>query len=91
MVLSKINPNKTFIEFLFIILPITLLFSVLISEIVVFILITYYLYISDKKDKISTIIDPIIIFLIFVWVYLIINYLINFDKDPSILRTFFFL
>ena len=91
MALSKIIQNKIFIEFLFIILPITLLFSVLISEIVVFILIGYYLYISDKKDKISTFSDPIILFLLCVWVYLNINYLINFDKDPSILRTIFFL
>lgn len=90
MELSKIIQNKIFVEFLFIILPITLLFSVLISEIVVFILIAYFLYISNKKDKTSLFTDPIIIFFLFVWVYLIINYLINFDKDPSFLRPIFF-
>ncbi len=53
--------NKTFVEILFIALPISLLFSVLVSELIVFILIVFYLYESDKSDKITALNEPIII------------------------------
>ena len=90
MELDKIKQNKIFVEILFIILPITLLFSVIISEFVIFILITIFLYFSDKNNKVASLKDPIIIFFLLVWVYLIINYLINIDNNPSGLRTIFF-
>ena len=82
--------SKNIIEKLLIVLPITLLFSNILSEAVLWILILFYLSISKLNKVCESLKNPIIIFLLIVWFYLIFNYFINYDRDPSFERTFFF-
>ena len=81
--------SKNIIEKLLIVLPITLLFSNILSEAVLLILILFYLSISKLNKVFESLKNPIIIFLLIVWFYLIFNYFINYDRDPSFERTFF--
>ena len=83
--------SKNIIEKLLIVLPITLLFSNILSEAVLLILILFYLSISKLNKVFESLKNPIIIFLLVVWFYLIFNYFINYERDPSFERTFFFI
>lgn len=83
-------PRKI-IELILILLPISLLFSNIISELMILILIIFYFKYSKFKELLNNIKEPIILLLLFFWLYLILNFLINFDNNPSFDRTFFFL
>ncbi len=90
MVLIKNIINIKFIEFLLIILPIALLFSVVIAETIVVLIILSYCLFSNKNDFIKSIKDPILFLLIIFWLYLFINFFINYENSPSFSRTLFF-
>ena len=83
-------PRKI-IEIILIILPISLLFSNIVSELMIIILIIYYFKYSKFEEFLNNLKEPIILFLIVFWSYLILNFLINFNNSPSFNRTFFFL
>ena len=89
MVLIKNIINIKFIEFLLIILPIALLFSVVIAETIVVLIILSYCLFSNKNDFIKAIKDPILFLLIIFWLYLFINFFINYENSPSFSRTLF--
>ena len=78
-------------ELLIIFLPISLLFSNLISEIIIFSLILISFFSIDKHFLKKSLNDLIFFSLLFVWFYLVLNYFINFSKEPSYLRSFFFI
>ena len=78
-------------ELLIIFLPISLLFSNLISEIIIFSLILISFFSIDKNFLKKSLNDLIFFLLLFVWFYLVLNYFINFSKEPSYLRSFFFI
>ena len=84
-----IEKKYLFAEKIFLLFPLALLFSNLVAEILLFIIIIIFL--SDKKNSELIFKDKIFIFLIFFFVYLSINYLINFENNPSISRTFGFI
>ena len=91
MILNNFLVSKKIIEFLIIILPIALLFSNILSELLILLLIIFFLT-SLKKEKITFFFnDPLLIILILFWFYLILNYLINFENNPSLERTLFFI
>ena len=78
-------------ELLIIFLPISLLFSNLISEIIIFSLILISFFSIDKHFLKKSLNDLFFFSLLFVWFYLVLNYFINFSKEPSYLRSFFFI
>ena len=78
-------------ETLIIILPISLLFSNLISEIIVFGLILISLLVSDMTFIRQKLNDLIFFLLILIFAYLVFNYFINIEKNPSFSRSFFFI
>tara|TARA_B100000900_G_C20591016_1_gene721571 strand:- start:550 stop:1833 length:1284 start_codon:yes stop_codon:yes gene_type:complete len=82
-------PNKI-IEFLLIILPISLLFSNILSELLILLLIIFSAIFLKKEKFLFFFKEPLIIILIVFWIYLIFNYLINFNNNPSLERTLFF-
>ena len=84
--LSFKTPHIT--EFLIIILPVSLLFSNIVSEAIIFILILV-LFLKIDKSVLKNFNSKIFLFLLLLSVYFIINFFINFDKDPSFLRSFF--
>ena len=91
MKLNSLLNNFKLFELLIIILPVCLLFSNLISEVLIIFLIilTFYkieFFTLKKKTK-----DLIFFILIFISIYLILNYIINFEKNPSFSRSFFFI
>lgn len=91
MILNNFLASKKIIESLIIILPITLLFSNILSELMILLLILFFLT-SLKKEKITFFYkDPLLIILILFWFYLLLNYLINFENNPSLERTLFFI
>ena len=90
MELNKINKNKFLVEKLLILFPVSLIFFPLFSEVIILFLILFCLFDIKKNILFDYLKDPIIIFLILFWVYLNINYLINFENSPSLLRTIFF-
>ena len=74
-----------------IILPISFLFSNLISEILILILVGVF-FINVKKDELINILNnKIIIFILIFYSFLIINYFLNIYKDPDFGRSFFFI
>ena len=91
MELNKFSLSRKIIEILLIFLPISLLLSNIIAELIVFLLIIFYISIQKFTDVVKDLKNPIILFLLIVWIYLFINYFINIDEDPSFLRTIFFL
>lgn len=91
MKLNNLFNNIKLFELLIIIFPVCLLFSNLISELIIIFLIilTFYkIKFFTLKKKIK---DLIFFILIFISIYLIFNYIINFEKDPSFSRSFFFI
>ena len=79
------------IEILLIIFPLTLLFSNVIAELILLLFILLYFKEVKITKFVSDLKKPIILFLLVFWIYLIINYLINFQTEPSIERALFFL
>ena len=82
--------NK-YIEILFILLPISLIFSSVVAELILFMLIIVYFKFVERTEAIYLFKQPIIYPLYIFWAYLILNYFINFDNNPSFLRTIFFI
>ena len=84
------SPNKNLlflIEPILIILPISLLFSSLISELLILIIISIF-FVSVRKDELIKIFNnKIILFMIVLYLYLILNYFVNISKDPSFTRS----
>ncbi len=91
MELNNFSLSKKIIEVLLISLPVSLLLSNIIAELIVVLLIIFYFSIQKFTDVIDDVKNPIILFLVTIWFYLIINYFINLDSEPSLLRTIFFL
>jgi hypothetical protein len=87
-------PKKKFnllLETIIIILPVALLFSVIIAEIIILTIIIFF-FLDVNKSQIKLIVsDRIFITLFILTLFLIINYFINFSKEPSITRSFFFI
>tara|TARA_B100001057_G_scaffold500981_1_gene619462 strand:+ start:30536 stop:31801 length:1266 start_codon:yes stop_codon:yes gene_type:complete len=83
--------SKKIIESLIIIFPIALLFSNILAEAIIILLIFSYLKETNFKNFISDLKHPIIIFILIFWLYLILNAVINFDNKPSLERTIFFI
>ena len=65
MITSKYLNSKNIIEFIFILLPISLVFSNIVSELLVFILIVFYLSSLSFNKIVSNLKEPIILLLIF--------------------------
>jgi O-antigen ligase len=90
--IKKINFNISNIcEFLIISLPVCLLFSNIISEIIVFVLILICFKNLDKNILKKKFHDLIFFLFLIISIYLIINYFVNFLKNPDFLRSFFFI
>ncbi len=83
--------SKKFVEILVIIFPIALLFSNLLAEALIFLLIIFYFTKIKLKDLILDLKHPIIFGLIIFWFYLILNTLVNIENRPSFERTIFFI
>ena len=91
MVKNSIFNYKIISEILIIILPICLLFSNFISEIIVFGLIFISLLVNKWRFIKLELNDLVFFLLILIFAYLIANYFINIDKNPSVSRSFFFI
>lgn len=91
MKLNNSSLSAKIIEILLIFLPISLILSNIIAELIVILLIVFYLCLQKFTYLVSDLKNPIIFFLIIFWLYLIVNYFINLDNNPSILRTIFFI
>ena len=86
------NRKLTFlVEPILIILPISLLFSNLISEILILILVSIF-FVNIKKDElIQTLKNKVIFSVLILYFFLVINYLLNINKDPDFYRSIFFI
>ena len=82
--------SKKIIETLIIIFPIALLFSNILAEAIIVLLIFSYLKETKFKEFLSDLKHPIIIFILIFWFYLILNTLINIENKQSLERTIFF-
>ena len=71
--------------------PVALILGTLISEILTLFLIALYFYdcINDKKKIIYN--DPIIYFLMIIWIYLLFNLIYSIDFQLSFYRSIFFI
>lgn len=91
MKINNFSYKYSLYEILITILPISLLFSNLISELIlIFFLISIIFKINFNILKIK-ILGSVFFLLIFIYFYLIFNFSINIDKDPSFSRSFFFI
>ena len=91
MVLSNSLISKKIIEVLFIFLPIALLFSNVLAELIIFLLITLYFLKEKLSNFFKALKDPIITLLLFFWLYLILNSFFNIENKPNFERAVFFL
>ena len=91
MTLDNFSISKKIIEILLILLPIALLFSNILAETIIILLICFYFFQRNYKNFIFDINNSLIIFLIIFWIYLILNFVINFDNSPSLTRSIFFI
>ena len=91
MVLSNSLISKKIIEVLLIFLPIALLFSNLLAELIIFLLITLYFLKEKLSNFFKALKDPIITLLLFFWLYLILNSIFNIENKPNFERAIFFL
>jgi drug/metabolite transporter (DMT)-like permease len=79
------------LESILLILPISLIFSNLISEILIFLIIVIF-FTQVKKDEIQKILNnKIFIFLFLITLYLTINYFLNISKESSFTRSILFI
>ena len=79
------------LNLILLLLPVSLLFSNVISEILIFSIIVIFFLNVKKEDLLKIVNNKIILFFIVLTLYLIINYLLNFDKNPSITRSLLFI
>ena len=79
------------VEFIIIILPISLVFSNFISEILILILVVVFFFIVKKNELIGILNNKIIISIFILYLFLIINYFLNIYRDPDFGRSFFFI
>lgn len=91
MLATKNISFKNIIEVLIIIFPISLLFSNILSELIIFFLILLFLKLSNFNYFLKNLKEPLILSLVVIWLYLIANYFFNFEKNPSLQRSFFFI
>ena len=71
--------------------PLALILGTFISEFINILLILLFIYFSIKNKKSIKFNDPIIIFLIFLWIYLLINLFFSIDTQLSFNRSIFFI
>ena len=79
------------VEFIIIILPISLVFSNFFSEILILILVVVFFFIVKKNELINILNNKIIISILILYLFLIINYFLNIYRDPDFGRSFFFI
>ena len=91
MVLSNSLISKKIIEVLLIFLPIALLFSNVLAELIIFLLITLYFLKEKLSNFFKALKDPIITLLLIFWLYLILNSIFNIENKPNFERAIFFL
>ena len=91
MILSDFKKTSFYIEFIIIILPISLLFSSLISEIFILTLVFVFLWKVQKIELVSILQNKIIISIFILYIFLILNYFLNISKNPDFGRSFFFI
>lgn len=91
MVLSNSLISKKTTEVLLIFLPIALLFSNVLAELIIFLLITLYFLKEKLSNFFKALKDPIITLLLFFWLYLILNSFFNIENKPNFERAVFFL
>ncbi len=88
---KKILNEFLLLEIILIFLPISFLFSNILAEALIFSIIFYYASKLNKNELRKIFKNKIFNILIILYLYLIVNYFINFPKDPSALRSFFFI
>ena len=91
MVLSRNSIFKNFVEILLITFPISLLFSNVIAEFYLILIILFYLIDVEFENLIKDLKRPLIFYLLIFWLYLIINSIINIENKPSFERAIFFI
>jgi len=91
MILSDFKKTSFYIEFIIIILPISLLFSSLISEIFILTLVFVFFWKVQKIELVSILKNKIIISIFILYIFLIINYFFNISRNPDFARSFFFI
>jgi O-antigen ligase len=70
--------------------PLALIFGTLVSEIITLFLIIFFIIDCVNKKKIFFIKDPIIYFLIIIWIYMLFNLFNSIDFNMSLNRSIFF-
>ncbi len=91
MALNNQHVYKKIIEILLILLPIALLFSNIVSETIIFILIVLYFLNPDSKFFFKNLKEPVILLILIFWFYLILNSFFNIENNPSFSRSIFFI
>ena len=91
MALNNQHVYKKIIEILLILLPIALLFSNIVSETIVFILIVLYFLKLNSKIFFKNLKEPVILLILIFWFYLILNSFVNIENNPSFSRSIFFI
>lgn len=91
MKLNNLFNNPKLYEILIILIPVCLLFSNLLSEIIFLFLVVSAIYKIKFEIFRNKTNDLILFLLIFISFYLVFNFFINIDKNPSITRSFFFI
>ena len=91
MALNNQHVYKKIIEILLILLPIALLFSNIVSEAIIFILIVLYFSNPNSKFFFKNLKEPFILLILIFWFYLILNSFFNIENNPSFLGQFFLL
>lgn len=91
--MSSLEEKKSIylLNLILIFLPVSLLFSNVISEILISSIIVIFFLNVKKDDLLKIVNNKIISFFIILTLYLIVNYLLNFDKNPSVTRSLLFI
>ena len=87
--LSKETLKSKIIFFLNCLLPMALIAGTLISEILIVLLSIFYIF-KFKGDIIMKELKPLMLSLIFIWIYLILNFMFSKDFENSLFRNIFF-
>ena len=80
MIISNYLNSKQITEIILILLPIALLFSNIVAEFFVIGLIIIYFLNLNSKIFFKNLREPIFLLILFFWLYLILNFFINFEK-----------
>ena len=83
MIISNYLNSKQITEIILILLPIALLFSNIVAEFFVIGLIIIYFLNLNSKIFFKNLREPIFLLILFFWLYLILNFFINFEKNPG--------